>query len=134
MNGTIDATAVLAGAPTAALIDLDAQRDMVLLPLEKDKVKDMLDKYPFYQVYDIPAGTYPDQTGPVTVINDPATLFTKEDADPDLIYQITKTIFDNLDELGEVHPKAKDISLENAPNTPIDLHPGAKRYFDEAKK
>ncbi len=35
MNGTVDATVVLAGAPTAALIDLDAQRDMVLLPLDE---------------------------------------------------------------------------------------------------
>src|SRR5690606_19433756 len=52
MDGNVDATVVLAGAPTAALIDLDAQRDMVLLSVDAEKVKPMLEEYPFYQLYD----------------------------------------------------------------------------------
>lgn len=133
MNGTVDATVVLAGAPTSALIDLDAQRDMVLLPVDEAKVADMIKKYPFYQVYEIPAGTYPDQTEAVAVINDPATIFTREDADADLIYTITKTLFDHLDELGQIHPQAKAIKLDTATKTPIALQAGAQRYFDEKK-
>lgn len=133
MNGTVDATVVLAGAPTAALIDLDAQRDMVLLPLEEAKVADMIKQYPFYQVYEIPAGTYPDQTEGVAVINDPATIFTRDTADDELIYTITKTLFDNLDELGQIHPQAKAIKLDTATKTPIALQAGAQRYFDETK-
>lgn len=133
MNGTLDAIVVLAGAPTAALIDLDAQRDMVLLSIDEEKVKGMLEQYPFYQSYEIKAGTYPDQTAAVTVINDPATLFVKADADEKLVNTITKTLFEHLQELGEVHPQAKAISLDTATKTPIDLHPGAKSYFDSAK-
>lgn len=133
MNGTVDATVVLAGAPTAALIDLDAQRDMVLLPLDEQKVSGLFEKYPFYQPYEIPAGTYPDQKEGVMVINDPATIFTSEGADEGLVNSITKTIFEHLDELGEVHPQAKAIALDTATKTPIDLHPGAKAYFDTAK-
>ena len=68
----------------------------------------------------------------MTVINDPATLFVKADADEELVYSITKTLFDNLDQLAEIHPQAGAIALESATNTPIDLHPGAQRYFDEA--
>ncbi|APH72175.1 TAXI family TRAP transporter solute-binding subunit [Aquibium oceanicum] len=133
MNGTVDATVVLAGAPTAALIDLDAQRDMVLLPLDEQKVAGLFEEYPFYQPYEIPAGTYPDQKEGVMVINDPATLFTSEGADEGLVNTITKTIFEHLDELGEVHPQAKAIALDTATKTPIDLHAGAKAYFDTAK-
>ena len=133
MNGTLDAIVVLAGAPTAALIDLDAQRDRVLLSIDEEKVKGMLEQYPFYQSYEIKAGTYPDQTAAVTVINDPATLFVKADADEKLVSTITKTLFEHLQELGEVHPQAKAISLDTATKTPIDLHPGAKSYFDSAK-
>jgi uncharacterized protein len=132
INGNLDATVVLAGAPTAALIDLGAQREMRLLAVDADVVAGMLEEYPFYQLYDIPAETYSGQTEAVTVINDPATLFAKADADEELIYSITKTLFDNLDELGEIHPQAAAIALETGPNTPIDLHPGAQRYFDEA--
>lgn len=134
MNGTIDATVVLAGAPTAALIDLAAQRDMRLVPLEADKVQGLLEEYPFYQIHEIPAGTYEGQDAPVAVINDPATIFTSKSVDDETIYNITKTIFDNLDTLAEVHPQAAAISIDTATRTPIPLHPGAKGYFDEAGK
>jgi TRAP transporter TAXI family solute receptor len=133
LNQTLDATVVLAGAPTSALIDLGAQRKMRLLSLDESKIGDLLKKYPFYQVYTIKPGTYTGQTEPVTVINDPATIFTNSEANADLIYMITKTIFENLPELAHVHPQAKAISLENATKTPIALHPGAKRFFDEKK-
>lgn len=131
LNGTVDAVFVLAGAPTAALIDLAAQRDMRLVPIEKERVAGLLEEYPFYQVYDIPAGTYEGQEEPVQVINDPAALFAHAEADEELIYNITRTIFENLEELGEVHPQARNIALETAPDTPIELHPGARRYFEE---
>lgn len=128
-NGTIDAAVVLAGAPTAALVELDARDDMVLLSLDADRVAGLFAEFPFYQVYDIPAGTYPGQGAPVTVVNDPATLFVHADADPALVERLTAAIFDNLDELGQVHPQARAISKDTAINTPIPLHPGAAAYF-----
>lgn len=134
VNGTVQAASVLAGAPTAALIDLDSQRDMVLIPVEEAKLGDLLKKYPFYQLYEIKKETYSDLEGPVKVINDPATIFTAADADEKLIYDITKTLFTHLKELGGIHPQAKAISLETATKTPIDLHPGAKKFFDEQPK
>jgi uncharacterized protein len=133
MNGTLDATVVLAGAPTAALIDLAAQRDMRLISVEEEKVEGLLEQYPFYQPYEIPAGTYSGQDAPVIAINDPATLFTSESAAEETIYGITRAVFDHLDTLAEVHPQAAAIAIETAPNTPIPLHPGAQRYFDESR-
>ena len=128
-NGQVEAAVVLAGAPTASLIDLDAQEDMVLLSVDANTVANMLRDYPFYQLYDVPANTYPDQTSAVTMINDPATLFTATSADPDLIYNLTRTLFDNLDQLAEVHPQAATISADTATKVPVPLHPGAARYF-----
>ena len=134
MNQQIDAAVVLAGAPTAALIDLGSQRDMVLLSIDEETVKPMLEKYPFYQVYELAPGTYEGQEQKVLLINDPATLFTSKDANEETIYAITKALFDNLSQLAEVHPQAAEISVETGPNTPIALHPGAKRYFDEVAR
>lgn len=132
MNGTLDATVVLAGAPTAALIDLGAQRDMRLIPIDAEAAAPMIAQYPFYQYYEVPAGTYAGQDEAVLAINDPATLFTVQSVPEETVYNITKAIFDNLDELGTVHPQAGAIALATATNTPIQLHPGAQRYFDEA--
>ena len=102
---------------------------MVLLSLDADKVAQLFG-VTYYQPYDIPAGTYTDQTEPVTVINDPATLMVAEEADAGQVEALTAAIFDHLDELGQVHPQAAEISLETAPNAPIDLHPGAQTYYD----
>ena len=44
---------------------------------------------------------------------------------------VTKALFDNLDELAQVHPEAANITVETAVNTPIGLHQGAQLYFDE---
>lgn len=134
LNGTIDAAVVLAGAPTAALVELAAQRDMRLLSLDPARVEKMLKEYSFYQIYKIPSGTYKGQDSDVSVINDPAVLFTNASADEKLVYDITRTLFTHLDELGAVHAQAKAIKVETATQTPIDLHPGAKRFFNEAMK
>ncbi|MCW1932222.1 TAXI family TRAP transporter solute-binding subunit [Pararhodobacter zhoushanensis] len=129
-NGTVDAAVVLAGAPVAALIDLDARADMVLLSVDAATVAGMLEEFPFYQLYDIPAGTYPDVTQDITVINDPATIFTRTDADPALVEGMTAAIFDHLDQLIQVHGIARRINNTDALNVPIPMHPGAAAYFD----
>ena len=132
MNGTVDATVVLAGAPTAALIDLGAQRDMKLIPIERDRLAALVETYPFYQFYEIAAGTYTGQDAPVLAINDPATIFTASNVPEETVYGITKALFDNLPEIQAIHPQAREITVEGATNAPIALHPGAQRYFDEA--
>lgn len=132
-NGTLDATAVLAGAPTAALIDLSTQEKMVLLPIEPEKLGDLFKTYPYYKPYEIKAGTYTGQDTAVMAINDPATLFVGDKADPARVQAITAAIFDHLDELAEVHPQAKAITIESATPMPIALHPGAQAYFDAKK-
>jgi uncharacterized protein len=134
INGTIDAAVLLAGAPTAAFVELATQRPMRLLPVDPKRVEKMLKEFAFYQIHTIPAETYQGQKEGVAVINDPAVLFTNQKADEKLVYEITKTIFTHLDDVGAIHREAKNIKLETAPNTPIDLHPGAKRFFDEAGK
>ena len=48
--------------------------------------------------------------------------------------KLTAAIFDNLPELGEVHPQARAINLKDAPNMPIPLHAGAQAYFDAHKQ
>lgn len=132
VNGQVDATVVLAGAPTSSLIDLDSQVDMKLLSADESKLSSLIKKYPFYQIAHLQPDIYPDVKDLVTVINDPAILFTSGKEDQTKIYNITQAIFSHLDELSQVHPQAKNIQLTTAPNTPVELHPGAKKYFEQA--
>jgi TRAP transporter TAXI family solute receptor len=59
-----------------------------------------------------------------------AMLVVSNDLSDDVVYDVTKAIFENLDKV--THAKGKMIKAENAvKGTGIELHPGAKKYFDE---
>ncbi|MFV0333763.1 MAG: TAXI family TRAP transporter solute-binding subunit [Tropicimonas sp.] len=130
-NGQLDGSIILAGTPAAAFIELFTTSDVKLVPVDPARVEGLLAEYPFYEVLEIPAGTYEGEDAPVTALGDPAILFTSADADPELIYQITSTLFGDMDALQGIHPSASFITKEKAPEAPIPLHEGAQKYFDE---
>ena len=60
-------------------------------------------------------------------------LITSAAQDEELIYQITKGIWENREEIAEQHPAGKAINPANvARNTGVDYHPGAIRFYQEA--
>ena len=62
-----------------------------------------------------------------------AWVVVRDDMDPELAYQLTKMLFERKDDLVKVHQSAKQLDVEKAQDVaPLELHPGAKRYYDEA--
>ncbi|WP_210364533.1 TAXI family TRAP transporter solute-binding subunit [Bacillus sp. REN3] len=128
-DGTIDAAFVTAGAPTAAVEELSATEKVFIVPVEADKADALIEKYPYYTKDEVPSGTYKlGSTVPTVAVQ--AMLVVKSDLSDEVVYDITKSIFENLDKVQ--HAKAKQIKPENALNgVGIDVHPGAQKYFDE---
>lgn len=128
-DGTIDAAFVTAGTPTGAVEGLAASADVVIVPMDQEKIDALIKKYPYYVKEEVPAGTYGlDQA--VSTVAVQAMLVVRNDLPESLVYDITKAIFENLDKVQ--HAKAKLIKAENALNgVGIDVHPGAQKYFDE---
>ncbi len=61
-----------------------------------------------------------------------ATLVAEQKLSEEAVYDITKALFDHLDEFGEAHAKGKEVSLEAAvQGVSVPLHPGAAKYFSE---
>jgi TRAP transporter TAXI family solute receptor len=79
----------------------------------------------------LPKGTYKGQGADVPMAAGGNSWFIRPDLPEDLVYRITKILFENLDELARIHAEAKNIKLEVAANTPVPLHAGAARYFKE---
>ena len=128
-DGTIDAAFVTAGTPTGAVESLGATEDVVIVPIEQDKIDAIIEKYPFYVKEEVPGGTYGLESA-VTTVAVQAMLVASSDLADDVVYNITKAIFENLDKV--THAKGKLIKVENALNgVGIDVHPGAQKYFDE---
>lgn len=128
-SGQIDAAFITAGYPTAAVEALGATADVVIVPVATDKAEALIEKYPYYAVDIIPAGTYGLETE-VPTVSVLAMLATTTDLPEDVAYGITKAIYANTDKIS--HAKGSLIKAETALNgVGIEVHPGAQKFFDE---
>ncbi len=80
----------------------------------------------------IPANTYQGQSTDVQTVAVGNFLVTHAGVSDEIAYQMTKQLFENLDQMVAAHKAAKDISLKDAiAGMPVPLHPGAARYYRE---
>ena len=130
-NRQLDITLQSAGLGVASLRDLAASVRIVVIPIPADVVKNV--GRPVYQPAMIPAGTYDEQLEAVETASIRNVLVTHDSVPEDVIYRMTKAMFEHLDELAAAHVAAKQITSENAvKNLVVPLHPGAAAYYREA--
>ena len=132
-DGSINAFFWSGGLPTGAVLDLATTEDIRLLSTT-EVLPEMQEQYgDVYQSAIIPADTYTGMEGDVETIGVPNYLVVNESMDEEQAYEITKLLFEQKDALVEVHPEAKNLDLQTAQQVePLELHPGAQRYYDEA--
>ncbi len=131
-DGKIDAAFVTAGAPTTAVVDLATTKDITIVPIDEEHVNALIAKYPFYVAQTIPGGTYSTVADDVSTVAVRATLIASNDLSEDVVYELTKAIFENKTELVSGHNKFEELSLEDAvAGIDVDFHAGAKKYFEE---
>lgn len=131
-NRQLEATLQSSGLGNAAIKDLASSQaiSIVSIPAEVATAMGMP-----YMPATIPAGTYQGQDGDVATVAVGNYLVTSEDVPEEVVYQMTKLIFENLDVLKAAHSAGVDISLdEAAKNPPVPLHPGAERFYREQGK
>lgn len=131
-DGNVDAVFNTAGLPTAAIADLASTHQITILTVSDDAFAKLREDYPFYTQVTIPAGTYRGQNEDVKTVAVMAMLAVNADVSEDLVYNMTKAIFTNLDRIGSAHAQGRNVSLEKAlDGMPVPVHPGAQRFFDE---
>ncbi len=132
-NGTLDGCFITAGVPNAALQELAFTQGLKLISIDTEHAKKIADKYSFYTIETIPAGTYKGTDEDTQALAIKATLAVSAKLDTETVYQMTKTLFENLDKLGTAHAKGKEVSGEKAvTGCSVPFHPGAEKYFKEA--
>ena len=134
-EGSIDAFVWSGGLPTGAITDLATTEEIALLPLDAYLPK-LNERYgEAYTEAEVEEGEYPG-VAPVKTISVPNLLMVREDMDETLAHDLIKLMFDNKKQLAEVHPSAEKLELEDAQKVvePVQLHPGAERYYQEAEE
>ncbi len=131
-NGTLDACFITAGVPNAALQELAFTAGLVLIPVTGAEADSICNKYSFYTKTTIPAGTYKGTDVDTEALAIKATLAVSASLDESTVYEMTKALFENLDELGSAHAKGKEVSAKAAvTGISVPFHPGAAKYFKE---
>lgn len=127
----VDAALVQAPHPAPAVKNIQGSGIKFRLLEMTDAERDQLvQKFPYYNKVDLPASVY-NLPALSKLVGSTNVVVVNADLNPDLVYQITKAIFESVDQLHKVHPSARSISVKNAVSTIIPMHPGAARYFKE---
>ncbi len=131
-DGNVDAAFVTAGTPTAAVTDVSTTHNVRLLNIDSSVAASLAAEFPFYDTVTIPAGTYNNQTEDVQTVTVLAMLSARAGLSDDVVYNITKALFENLNMFAAAHARGGNLSLDSAlSGMPLELHPGAARYFQE---
>jgi TRAP transporter TAXI family solute receptor len=128
----IDAFIVTAGIPNAGIMDVSTQNEIRILDIPSDVAGKMTQKYPFLAGVKVPANTYKGQTADVSTVAVNAVLIAGNQLKDDMVYNLTKALFESQAELASAHAKGKELNAQYAvQGVSIPFHPGAVKYFKE---
>lgn len=131
-DNNIDALIWETACPAPAIQSIEVSRPYTLVQMDEKKLDEFASKYEGWFKVTIPAGTYKGQKEDVKTIATQNILAVDASMDPDLVYAMAKSLWENRVELGNTHATLKNISLDNvACNVGLKLHPGARKYFEE---
>lgn len=130
-DGKIDAAFTVAGAPTTAIVDYATTNELNLVSLSDSELAAIRSEYPFLVQDNLPAGTYTGQTRDVVCVAVQAALVASEELSEDVVYEITKGLFDNKADLEAGHAKFGFLDAKVASVGTVPLHPGAEKYYKE---
>ncbi len=134
-DGRIDAFFYTVGHPSGAIKEATAgARKVRFVPMPEEVIQKLVTKYPYYAPAKIPVEFYPgaENKEDVPTFGVKATLCTSIDVPEDIVYAITKEVFDNFEQFKKLHPAYKVLTKESMlQGLSAPLHPGAERYFRE---
>ena len=133
-DGRIDAYFYTVGHPNGSVMEATAGTRKVRFA-SIETVDALIEEFPFYAKSFIPVALYPnaDNTADVPTYGVKATLVTSAKVPDDIVYAVTREMFESLDALRELHPALSVLTKENMlEGNSAPYHPGAMRYFREA--
>jgi TRAP transporter TAXI family solute receptor len=132
-DGRIDAFFYTVGHPSGSIKEATAGARKVRFA-SVTGVETLLAKYPYYAKAIIPIKLYPgaENTQDVATFGVKATFVTSAKVSDDVVYAITKEVFDNFDSFKKLHPAYAVLTKEGMlEGLSAEFHPGALKYYKE---
>ena len=136
-DGRIDAFFYTVGHPNGNITESTSGRIKVrIVPVEGPEIDALLDEFSYYAASRIPASLYPSAANDTEFVNSvgvKATFVTSANVPDDVVYAITKEVFDNFETFKGLHPAYQVLTPEDMlTGLSAPIHPGALRYYEEA--
>jgi TRAP transporter TAXI family solute receptor len=130
-DGLLDVAACMGSIPHPSVSEYEVNHDTVLLGLTREDAQKFVEKYPALSVCEIPAGSYKNQNEPVISVGSFSMAIVSKDLPDSLVYEIVKATFDNKSTLAAAYKPFEKTDPANIKLSPIPLHPGALKYYEE---
>ncbi len=132
-DNNIDAMIYTVGHPSGSIQEATTACDSVLVNVENDATAMLVEENPFYRVATIPGGMYRGTDSDTTTFGVGATFVSSTAVSDDVVYEVTKAVFENIDAFRGLHPAFANLDPAQMANDGLSapLHPGAERYYRE---
>ncbi len=132
-DNNLDVITYVVGHPSGAIQEALTNVQATLIPVSGPQIDEFLKGADYYTAAEIPAGLYPGVDAAVPSIGGKAVLATTAKTDPEVVYQLVKSVFDNLERFKRLHPAFAELQAEDMIRVGLTapLHEGAERYYKE---
>ncbi len=132
-DNKVDAIVFTVGHPNGSIKEATTSCESKLISVDNDATKKLVGDNAFYAVATIPGGMYTGTDGDTTTFGVGATFVASTDTPDEVVYEITKAVFENFDRFKKMHPAFENLSEEAMikNNLSAPLHDGAVKYYKE---
>ncbi|UOD49830.1 TAXI family TRAP transporter solute-binding subunit [Orrella daihaiensis] len=133
-DNNIDAMVYTVGHPNGSIKEATTACDSVIVTVDNGAVDALVAGKPFYRKAVIPGGMYRGTDADTNTFGVGATLVTSADVPDEVVYALTKSVFENIDQFRSLHPAFANLDPKQMAKDGLSapLHPGAEKYYREA--
>lgn len=135
-DGTVDAMMAHLnnGRPASYLAEADATSKVYVLGQSEQAIKNMQKVESFQKSYKLSGKNLKNLDREILGMTNHHVEYARSDMPEDLVYAMVRAFYENAKEIGNFHPIAKSMNIQNAlagAIKEIPVHPGAVRYYKE---
>jgi TRAP transporter TAXI family solute receptor len=133
-DNNVDAIVFTVGHPNGSIQEASTTTDAKLVPVTGPEVDKLVADNPYYSKASIPGGMYRGTADDVETFGVRATFVTSADVPDEVVYEVTKAVFENFEDFKQLHPAFATLDKQEIVTGGLSapMHPGAEKYFKEA--
>ena len=132
-DNKVDAIVFTVGHPAGTIKEATTSCESKLINANNDTIKELANSADYYAMATIPGGMYTGTDEDIETFGVGATFVASTNTSPEVVYEITKAVFENFDRFKKMHPAFGNLEeakmIKN--NLSAPLHEGAVKYYKE---